>query len=37
MGLIVNETDPLYKRDEYVYKGFTNQGMIIKLVHNTDL
>lgn len=32
-GVIVNGTDPLYESDEFVNGKFTNDGIIIKLVH----
>lgn len=34
MGVIVNATDPLYQSKEFVDGGFTNQGIVIKLVHS---
>lgn len=33
MGVIVNTTDPLYQSKEFVDGGFTNQGIVVKLVH----
>ncbi|KAK5628852.1 hypothetical protein RRF57_004567 [Xylaria bambusicola] len=33
MGVIVNATDPLYSSAEFVNGGYTNQGIVIKLVH----
>ncbi|KAI0418378.1 hypothetical protein F5X98DRAFT_386264 [Xylaria grammica] len=33
MGVIVNATDPLYSSAEFVDGGYTNQGIVIKLVH----
>ncbi|KAK7943021.1 uncharacterized protein PG986_012134 [Apiospora aurea] len=34
MGVTVNATDPLYESAEFVDGGFTNQGIVIKLVHS---
>ncbi|GAW18335.1 hypothetical protein ANO14919_078100 [Xylariales sp. No.14919] len=33
MSVIVNATDPLYSGAEFVGGGYTNQGIVIKLVH----
>lgn len=34
MGVIVNATDPLYKSKEFIDGGYTNEGLVIKLVHS---
>ncbi|POR32697.1 Beta-1,3-glucanosyltransferase [Tolypocladium paradoxum] len=34
MGVIVNDTDPLYESAEFVNGGFTTEGIVIKLVHS---
>ncbi|KAK2013596.1 hypothetical protein LZ32DRAFT_691063 [Colletotrichum eremochloae] len=36
MGVIINGTDPLYQSKEFVDGGFTNKGIVIKLVHNPN-
>ncbi|KAJ2966838.1 hypothetical protein NQ176_g9955 [Zarea fungicola] len=34
MGVIVNTADPLYQSKEFIDGGYTNQGIVIKLVHS---
>ncbi|ATY60552.1 hypothetical protein A9K55_005455 [Cordyceps militaris] len=34
MGVLVNITDPLYQSKEFLDGGYTNQGLVIKLVHS---